>query len=104
MEASKALATSRTRSAKVRHRSWGSTPWSRIRSRPDPGSDVALNSFDGQSTTRRPFRSEEHTSELQSLMRISCAVFCMKKKKYRLQLEQKDLMKENKKNNNKIRK
>src|SRR3546814_3245551 len=26
------------------------------------------------------FRSEEHTSELQSLMRISCAVFCMKKK------------------------
>src|SRR3546814_5929355 len=27
-------------------------------------------------------RSEEHTSELQSLMRISYAVFCMKKKKY----------------------
>src|SRR3546814_4198750 len=26
------------------------------------------------------FRSEEHTSELQSLMRISYAVFCMKKK------------------------
>src|SRR3546814_6504694 len=26
-------------------------------------------------------RSEEHTSELQSLMRISYAVFCMKKKK-----------------------
>src|SRR3546814_5680875 len=26
-------------------------------------------------------RSEEHTSELQSLMRISSAVFCMKKKK-----------------------
>src|SRR3546814_14427179 len=25
-------------------------------------------------------RSEEHTSELQSLMRISCAVFCLKKK------------------------
>src|SRR3546814_4366702 len=39
---------------------------------------------------RRPFnvivsapstRSEEHTSELQSLMRISYAVFCLKKKK-----------------------
>src|SRR3546814_7573183 len=29
----------------------------------------------------RPFRSEEHTSELQSLMRISYAVFCLKKKK-----------------------
>src|SRR3546814_5852816 len=36
--------------------------------------------------TRRPCaagaeRSEEHTSELQSLMRISYAVFCLKKKK-----------------------
>src|SRR3546814_8979085 len=30
---------------------------------------------------RRPERSEEHTSELQSLMRISYAVFCLKKKK-----------------------
>src|SRR3546814_7130780 len=29
-----------------------------------------------------PARSEEHTSELQSLMRISYAVFCLKKKKY----------------------
>src|SRR3546814_5230055 len=29
----------------------------------------------------RPCRSEEHTSELQSLMRISYAVFCLKKKK-----------------------
>src|SRR3546814_7512172 len=28
----------------------------------------------------RPERSEEHTSELQSLMRISYAVFCLKKK------------------------
>src|SRR3546814_8433575 len=30
---------------------------------------------------RRVRRSEEHTSELQSLMRISYAVFCLKKKK-----------------------
>src|SRR3546814_3726283 len=29
------------------------------------------------------YRSEEHTSELQSLMRISYAVFCLKKKKKR---------------------
>src|SRR3546814_2569944 len=29
------------------------------------------------------FRSEEHTSELQSLMRISYAVFCLKKKTYK---------------------
>src|SRR3546814_8722948 len=28
-----------------------------------------------------PLRSEEHTSELQSLMRISYAVFCLKKQK-----------------------
>src|SRR3546814_6664391 len=32
----------------------------------------------GQRSTRE--RSEEHTSELQSLMRISYAVFCLKKK------------------------
>src|SRR3546814_7659083 len=31
--------------------------------------------------TARAKRSEEHTSELQSLMRISYAVFCLKKKK-----------------------
>src|SRR3546814_2763211 len=31
-------------------------------------------------------RSEEHTSELQSLMRISYAVFCLKKKRTRNQL------------------
>src|SRR3546814_4101551 len=30
--------------------------------------------------TRRDMRSEEHTSELQSLMRISYAVFCLKQK------------------------
>src|SRR3546814_1730465 len=29
-----------------------------------------------------PIRSEEHTSELQSLMRISYAVFCLKKKQH----------------------
>src|SRR3546814_7443186 len=35
----------------------------------------------GQYGSIRPIRSEEHTSELQSLMRISYAVFCLKKKK-----------------------
>src|SRR3546814_6814454 len=34
-----------------------------------------------------PFRSEEHTSELQSLMRISYAVFCLKKKKKTISVE-----------------
>src|SRR3546814_1216253 len=33
---------------------------------------------------KNPSRSEEHTSELQSLMRISYAVFCLKKKKQHL--------------------
>src|SRR3546814_6711421 len=33
-------------------------------------------------------RSEEHTSELQSLMRISYAVFCLKKKKNQQQTHQ----------------
>src|SRR3546814_10450843 len=32
-------------------------------------------------------RSEEHTSELQSLMRISYAVFCLKKKKHRKEMK-----------------
>src|SRR3546814_3208711 len=32
----------------------------------------------------RAHRSEEHTSELQSLMRISYAVFCLKKKKKKM--------------------
>src|SRR3546814_2241847 len=35
-----------------------------------------------------PVRSEEHTSELQSLMRISYAVFCLKQKIYYILREQ----------------
>src|SRR3546814_4309807 len=37
--------------------------------------------FDPASISAAHKRSEEHTSELQSLMRISYAVFCLKKKK-----------------------
>src|SRR3546814_2549031 len=40
----------------------------------------------GQPFSLRAGRSEEHTSELQSLMRISYAVFCLKKKKNQLHL------------------
>src|SRR3546814_1684141 len=36
--------------------------------------------LEGRPITRVGVRSEEHTSELQSLMRISYAVFCLKKK------------------------
>src|SRR3546814_4080726 len=37
---------------------------------------------------RIELRSEEHTSELQSLMRISYAVFCLKKKKNKIKKQQ----------------
>src|SRR3546814_3099873 len=42
---------------------------------------VPANRKPHQHINLRLFRSEEHTSELQSLMRISYAVFCLKKKK-----------------------
>src|SRR3546814_10674915 len=42
------------------------------------GTEIAR---DATENDLKEFRSEEHTSELQSLMRISYAVFCFKKKK-----------------------
>src|SRR3546814_6333719 len=54
----------RERPQKRQERQWS---WSRSTSSPTPSVPGA--------------RSEEHTSELQSLMRISYAVFCLKKKK-----------------------
>src|SRR3546814_4669484 len=42
---------------------------------------VVFGGFSPDSLIDRINRSEEHTSELQSLMRISYAVFCLKKKK-----------------------
>src|SRR3546814_5014055 len=41
----------------------------------------AFMAEDARQRERCELRSEEHTSELQSLMRISYAVFCLKKKK-----------------------
>src|SRR3546814_10019051 len=40
-----------------------------------------LSQLDPIGATHEYWRSEEHTSELQSLMRISYAVFCLKKKR-----------------------
>src|SRR3546814_6924949 len=61
----------------------GSHP-SRSRLSPSQEQSVALR-WTGLSASRivpqQQVRSEEHTSELQSLMRISYAVFCLKKKK-----------------------
>src|SRR3546814_3706205 len=45
--------------------------------------DLSGNGFD---YTHLADRSEEHTSELQSLMRISYAVFCLQKKKNQLNI------------------
>src|SRR3546814_10717391 len=44
---------------------------------PQPASGRATSTA---ANRKRLFRSEEHTSELQSLMRISYAVFCLKQK------------------------
>src|SRR3546814_7477403 len=46
-----------------------------------PSSSAWKNSAASKLKLRATSRSEEHTSELQSLMRISYAVFCLKKKK-----------------------
>src|SRR3546814_4131757 len=56
----------------------------RMPSRPYPTSILTLRSPGATISSAplsSPFRSEEHTSELQSLMRNSYAVFCLKKKK-----------------------
>src|SRR3546814_8755527 len=44
------------------------------------GGTLTLSGQDLRTTINSLARSEEHTSELQSLMRISYAVFCLKKK------------------------
>src|SRR3546814_4729200 len=54
---------------------------------PDVLDRVQLGTFGRQSDDR----SEEHTSELQSLMRISYAVFCLKKKKKQTNRSQKHI-------------
>src|SRR3546814_2434201 len=41
---------------------------------------IGLPNFNTVAEAKAATRSEEHTSELQSLMRISYAVFCLKKK------------------------
>src|SRR3546814_9496282 len=48
---------------------------------PDGGRRVPVRPLCARIAGAFPRRSEEHTSELQSLMRISYAVFCLKKKK-----------------------
>src|SRR3546814_3688598 len=45
------------------------------------GCGISITDLINECSFLRHSRSEEHTSELQSLMRISYAVFCLKKKK-----------------------
>src|SRR3546814_2604971 len=47
--------------------------------------EITLHADHAARQQRRAARSEEHTSELQSLMRISYAVFCLKKKNHNKQ-------------------
>src|SRR3546814_10313250 len=49
--------------------------------------EIAQAQAGGSPQLTQAIRSEEHTSELQSLMRISYAVFCLKKKKTTLNLK-----------------
>src|SRR3546814_8219815 len=70
---------------RARPRHGPQTVWIGLRSRSDRGHLAAsatrmLRATAPGSDRSRQTRSEEHTSELQSLMRISYAVFCLKKK------------------------
>src|SRR3546814_5782132 len=68
-----------------------------LRDRPARRHDPVLD-LPTHPRTAALLRSEEHTSELQSLMRISYAVFCLKKKKKNTirSLKQKQTIKSNK--------
>src|SRR3546814_9934271 len=77
-------------------------PRSRNRSRPDPACTTPFvprwkrhsgPCFGGAITAAR-LRSEEHTSELQSLMRTSYAVFCFKKKIIKIQISLKHILRD----------
>src|SRR3546814_3221981 len=84
-----------TRDRRRDWRAWTGAADALAARRPAPGSPVARRHAASGSGCRRgragdcaagiaahhAARSEEHTSELQSLMRISYAVFCLKKKK-----------------------
>src|SRR3546814_2728963 len=53
-----------------------------------PGPPPATTGRSGKAVQSEAPSSEEHTSELQSLMRISYAVFCLKKKNNKIYAEQ----------------
>src|SRR3546814_4834292 len=59
----------------------GETPFGAKKGRSRRGRPLFPSNPGGGRKAVPPGRSEEHTSELQSLMRISYAVFCLKKTK-----------------------
>src|SRR3546814_2954155 len=61
----------------------------RLLDRPEEGLE-RFGRLIGSAIFRVARRSEEHTSELQSLMRISYAVFCLKKKNNETKLQESD--------------
>src|SRR3546814_7706798 len=67
-------------------RDQGQERYIQVRGAPTRWTTVAFDGINVLGAEERIFRrSEEHTSELQSLMRISYAVFCLKKKKIKKQ-------------------
>src|SRR3546814_3968687 len=74
------IATSSRKLAQIRRCVVRSNP-NRCCHRKPPSARNVESDFHPLGNPRRESRSEEHTSELQSLMRISYAVFCLKKKK-----------------------
>src|SRR3546814_3692021 len=73
-------ATGRNRNRRHRPRPRAPT---RRRARRNDGGDERKGAGDAGADHPAAPRSEEHTSELQSLMRISYAVFCLKKKRHK---------------------
>src|SRR3546814_7605728 len=77
----------RSRASQIQHprrtavRRHGRTEVHLLRGGHYPHHCTAASSGSSTAGRERIMRSEEHTSELQSLMRISYAVFCLKKKK-----------------------
>src|SRR3546814_7852286 len=62
---------------------FGSQPWVAVRNEKMRSLARLFSSSRRAPPKATSKRSEEHTSELQSLMRISYAVFCLKKKKHK---------------------
>src|SRR3546814_3725584 len=71
----------RVSTARPPHRVSPARPPHRVGTARPPHRTQPLPQWQADTQAKRPARSEEHTSELQSLMRISYAVSCLKKKK-----------------------